>query len=264
MRTDTIFYQLFQTFPTLLFELVGLPPETADGYQFLSAEVKEKSFRFDGIFLPDQPENPIWFVEVQFQPDPHFYSKFFSEIFIYLNQFKPVQDWRMSAIWASRTLETDSKQHYRELFTSGRVVLVYLDEIVKVDSPALGLVKLIMTDENGAIPFAKELVSKFSDNTVLELVETVLVYKFKDKTREEIEAMFSLGDLKQTRVYMDAKQDGVREGKRQTILRQLTRKFGTLPPDTVSKIENLSIVQLESLAEAILDMQSIVDIVHWL
>ncbi len=52
MRTDTIFFQLFQTFDSLLFELVGLPPETAAGYHFTSVEIKEKAFRFDGIFIP--------------------------------------------------------------------------------------------------------------------------------------------------------------------------------------------------------------------
>ncbi len=41
MRTDTIFYQLFQSYPSLLFELVRLPTETAQGYQFTSAEIKE-------------------------------------------------------------------------------------------------------------------------------------------------------------------------------------------------------------------------------
>ena len=51
MRTDTIFFQLFQTFEGLLFELVGLPPETAAGYHFTSVEIKEKAFRFDGIFI---------------------------------------------------------------------------------------------------------------------------------------------------------------------------------------------------------------------
>ena len=49
MRTDTIFYQLFQTFNTLLFELLNLPVE--DGYQFVSVEVKEKAFRFDDDYL---------------------------------------------------------------------------------------------------------------------------------------------------------------------------------------------------------------------
>ena len=50
MHTDTIFYQIFLTFHTLLFELLGQPTENAQGYNFTSVEVKEKAFRFDGIF----------------------------------------------------------------------------------------------------------------------------------------------------------------------------------------------------------------------
>lgn len=64
MRTDTIFYQLFLTFHTLLFELLGEPMDIADNYQFISAEIKEKAFRFDGIFLPNREDLPIYFVEV--------------------------------------------------------------------------------------------------------------------------------------------------------------------------------------------------------
>jgi predicted transposase YdaD len=56
MHTDTIFYQIFLTFHTLLFELLGQPTENAEGYQFTSVEVKEKAFRFDGIFMPDSLE----------------------------------------------------------------------------------------------------------------------------------------------------------------------------------------------------------------
>jgi len=48
MHTDTIFYQIFLTFHTLLFELLGQPTENAEGYNFTSVEVKEKAFRFDG------------------------------------------------------------------------------------------------------------------------------------------------------------------------------------------------------------------------
>ena len=68
MKTDTIFYKLFQTFDTLLFELLNQPVEK--GYKFVSVEVKEKTFRFDGIFAPDETQDsiskPIYFVEVQF------------------------------------------------------------------------------------------------------------------------------------------------------------------------------------------------------
>jgi len=59
MRTDTIFYQLFLTFHSLLFELLVQPLENADYYQFTSAEIKEKSFRFDGIFMPNREDKPM-------------------------------------------------------------------------------------------------------------------------------------------------------------------------------------------------------------
>jgi predicted transposase/invertase (TIGR01784 family) len=80
MRTDTILYQLFLTFHSLLFELLGQPLENANNYQFTSAEIKEKSFRFDGIFMPSREDKPIYFVEVQFQNKPDFYWELIAEI----------------------------------------------------------------------------------------------------------------------------------------------------------------------------------------
>jgi len=70
VKNDSIFYRLFQEFPSIFFELIGEPPEEADLYQFSSVEVKQTAFRIDGVFLPTQTEeNPIYFAEVQFQPD---------------------------------------------------------------------------------------------------------------------------------------------------------------------------------------------------
>jgi len=59
MRTDTLFYQLFQTFHTLLFEVTEQPVAAAVGYEFVSVEVKEKAFRFDDVFLPDMVEKRL-------------------------------------------------------------------------------------------------------------------------------------------------------------------------------------------------------------
>jgi len=75
VKTDTIFYQLFQTFPSFLFELIDSPPEIANLYQFSSVEVKQLAFRIDGVFLPTQPNQPIYFLEVQFQKDSNFYRR---------------------------------------------------------------------------------------------------------------------------------------------------------------------------------------------
>jgi predicted transposase YdaD len=69
MKTDSLFYRLFQTVPQLLFELLNRPAEQAARYQFTSEELKQTAFRIDGIFRPpdDRPDWPLFFVEVQFQ-----------------------------------------------------------------------------------------------------------------------------------------------------------------------------------------------------
>lgn len=67
MRTDSLFYQLFQTYPAVLFELIGNPSPRTSIYSFSSQEVKQTSFRIDGILLPPlyATELPIYFVEIQ-------------------------------------------------------------------------------------------------------------------------------------------------------------------------------------------------------
>ena len=47
------------------------------------------------------------------------------------------------------------------------------------------------------------------------------------------------------------------------ILRLLTRKFGNLPPKLHTRIARLQIPRLESLAEAILDFESVADLEVW-
>ena len=183
----TIFYQLFNTFHTLLFELIERPIAEAESYEFSSVEVKEKAFRVDGIFSPKAEDK-----------------------------------------------------------------------------------------------------------------ETVLVYKFPKLTREEIEAMFTYSDLKQTRVYQEARaegeqrglqvgeqrglqlgeqrglklgeqrglklgeQRGLIKGQATMLLRMLSRKFGQITPTLRGKVNKLTAKQLENLAEDLFDLETIADLNNWL
>jgi hypothetical protein len=52
MKTDSLFYRLLQAEPTLAFELAGLSVPKPEGYRFISQEVKQTAFRFDGIAEP--------------------------------------------------------------------------------------------------------------------------------------------------------------------------------------------------------------------
>ena len=276
MHTDTIFYQIFLTFHTLLFELLGQPTENAQGYNFTSVEVKEKAFRFDGIFMPDSLEKPIYFVEVQFQNKPEFYWELITEINIYLNQYKPQQDWQAIALFAKRSLDVEVLTNYQqELINSGRIKRIYLDELPP-GSIGMGLIELILSKETKAPELVQnlmqrtktEIVNNRERQGIIELLETVLVSKFSQLSRQEIEAMFLVSDIKQTRVYQEAKQEGRQEGKQDEatnlLFRQLSKRFGKLSSNYIETISNLTIEQLEDLGEALLDFVDITDLEQWL
>jgi predicted transposase/invertase (TIGR01784 family) len=268
MHTDTIFYQIFLTFHTLLFELLGQPPENAAGYQFTSVEVKEKAFRFDGIFMPNSEEKPIYFVEVQFQNKPEFYWELITEINIYLNQYKPEQDWQAVALFAKRSLDVEKLTNYQqELVNSGRIKRIYLDEIAS-GSIGMGLIELIVSKENQSQELVKNLMTRTKTEVsndserqgIIELLESVLMSKFSQLSRQEIEAMFLVSDIKQTRVYQEAKE----EGEKNLLLRQLSKRFGKLGDVYITSINSLTIAQLEDLGEALLDFGDINDLEQWL
>jgi transposase len=88
-------------------------------------------------------------------------------------------------------------------------------------SLAVKLVKLIIEPEETAGEQAQELITQaraqLTDTTVqqnlINLIETIIVYKLPQKSREEIAAMLNLSELKQTRFYQEVKQEGIEEGR---------------------------------------------------
>jgi len=61
---------------------------------------------------------------------------------------------------------------------------------------------------------------------------------------------------------------GLREGRRREaavlVLRQLRRRFGSLPTDVEDAIHSLTLRPLESLGEALLDFKRPADLAAWL
>jgi len=276
MRTDTIFYQLFLLFDGLLFELLGEPPENAKGYRFSSVEVKEKAFRLDGIFIPDQDDKLLYFAEFQFQLKPDFYWEFLSEITIYLNQYRPSQDWRAVALFPHPSFEPKQlTKYHQELIDSQRILRIYLNELPE-GSIGVDLINLIVSSEARVVPLVKKLIERTNreitdgdvKQNIMELLECVLISKFSKLSRQEIEAMFSLSDIKQTRVYQEAKQEGRQEGEKQKaqslVLRQLNRRLGKLNNRLMEAVKSLKTDQLDELAEALLDFTDRSDLEEWL
>ncbi len=76
--------------------------------------------------------------------------------------------------------------------------------------------------------------------------------------------MFGLSELRQTRVYQEALEEGRQLGEVALVLRQLNRRVGEISPELQAQIEALSLEQVEALAEALLDFSGVEDLVSWL
>jgi predicted transposase YdaD len=80
--------------------------------------------------------------------------------------------------------------------------------------------------------------------------------------------MFSLSELKQTRVYQEALEEGRQEGRRKEalsmVLRQLNRRLGVLESFVEAQVRGLSLARLEVLGEALLDFRDGADLQDWL
>jgi predicted transposase/invertase (TIGR01784 family) len=281
LKTDSIFYRIFQTDPGILFELLGQSADRAQGYEFRSVEIKQLAFRIDGVLLPkpDAPDRTVWFVEVQFQKDQHFYHRFFAEIGLYLAQHPKTEDWQAVVLFPNRKLEPEQRHLYRAQLNSDQVHRVYLNELKASEALGVGLVQLILARRTKTMAQVQMLLSRADIQSqtnpkiteIIKLIETIIVYKFPQLSREEIEGMFGLSELRKTKVYQEALLEGKQEGKqegldheRSLILRMLERRVGKISQKARSQVLSLSFTELDSLGEALLDFSAPSDLKDWL
>jgi predicted transposase YdaD len=149
VKTDTLFYQLFQEFPWIFFQLIQREQTNLNAYQFIAPEIKQRSFRLDGLFTTTEEysDQPLYFLEVQFYQE----------------------------------VEAEN--------SSGELARNLIERI------------------------KQELTDTTSQKHLLELIETIIIYKFPQLSYQEIETMLNLEEIKQSRVYQDAKSEGKFEQK---------------------------------------------------
>jgi predicted transposase/invertase (TIGR01784 family) len=271
MRRDSIFYKLFQQSPSLLFELLTNPPTNADEYIFDSVAVKEPKFEIDGVFLPPQNQNPgvVYFCEVQFQRDERLYERVFAETYLYFyrnrDRFSNLQ---IVIIYPSHSLEQTDITPYISQLNSPQVNRIYLDELGDIRRLPVWVALMVLTtlEEERTTVEARYLLARSQqevpqgeNRAIIDLLTTIMVYKFEGKSQREVEEMLGI-TLQETRVYREIREVEARS----LILRQLNRRVGELPEDVRSQVESLPLEQLENLGEALLDFTSMADLDAWL
>jgi predicted transposase YdaD len=166
-----------------------------------------------------------------------------------------------------RNQDLGSEISYEDLLDN-RVQRLFLSDLLNKEnlSPNLALLKLIITPENQAVSEANRILESAENQAQfkvrLDLVEAILVNKFPKLSIEEIQKMINLreADVTQTRFY----QQVLQIGEVNMVIRQLTRRCGNVSESLQAKVRSLSIPQLESLGEALLDFKGIEDLENWL
>ncbi len=132
---------------------------------------------------------------------------------LYLRQYKPVSPWQIVVIYPSREIEREHPQQFADFLSLARVKRIYLDELPNDETPslAIAMIKLVTESESQAINSAKILIKqaqrevsdRLVQKNVIDLIETIIIYKLPQKSREEIEAKAAMEKERKIRMEFD-------------------------------------------------------------
>ena len=273
MKTDKLFYTIFLSQPSLIHELIPSIPPNCE-YRYDAPVIKETEFRLDGVLTPVREDLPLIFLEAQMQRDSEFYGRYFAELFLYLYQYKIKTSWLGLLIIKNRQDDLGLELPY-ETELNTRITRLYLEDLLPLKdlTPNLALLKLIVVDNSEVASLGKSILMDAENEGEFQrrfrLIEAILKSKLPQLTIEEVLKMFDLKTAKMPELgayealvkYWEDK--GEERGETKLLIRQLTRCCGALSDELQAKIQALSIPELESLGEALLDFQGMEDLDNW-
>ena len=127
----------------------------------------------------------------------------------------------------------------------------------RVKSECLRLLATLRLD-----PARTQLISGFIDTYLRLNLEEEEIFRAEISRFEPVEQEVVMEIV--TSWMEQGLQQGRQEGELTVILRQLTRRIGTVEPELQERIRQLSLAQLEDLAEALLDFSDVADLTAWL
>jgi predicted transposase YdaD len=257
VKTDTLFYELFEFDPQSFFQLVQL--DIDDEYVFESITIKTTEKRLDGFFKGKKGKGPHVFLEVQGYDDPKIYWRLFRKIFTYYE----LKDDNTEFIAFVLFLDEKYDPGNFPLLCSppNHLIRVFLKELLKLSSnqpgPMTVLKPLMFKDKEklgeAAQQWKSEItelhLTKYRENKLLELLEYAVMQRFPDLTLKEVQAMLKLTPLDQTAAGQELLDRGREEGRKKGILIGSIRTAQHLLKHPVSSQQELDAKAIEELQD---------------
>ncbi len=282
MRTDKQVYLIFRAGPELAFELAALP--SPGSCRMESTTFKEIERTTDGLIVPDEAEQPISLLEVQFYEDAAIYNRTVTMMALAQQPHlpRPIQG---IVFFATRALDPQTAP-WNEIIRP-----VYLDEalhFLKQSDPLHPLVAVfapVFIETSNELEcsakhyyHALEKAPVASDlrHTLLRVFCDWLFERLKHKTRKEITMILDLPDVRDTVVGRELLDEGIErgiekgreEGRGEGILSSLTlvgmARFGPCDDMTRDRISRLSEGDMQKLLVEMLELDSWRAVSAWL
>jgi predicted transposase/invertase (TIGR01784 family) len=211
MKTDFLFYNLFELEPALLLHLAHLDIPEAVLYRFQAIELKDTAKRTDAVLVPDTTDAPLIVAEVQFWKDASIYNRLVSESARLRLQMPEYQHLQMVLVFPSREIDPGAGV-WQGLVEREIIRIVYLNEALEEqgnnnrpeERTALWLMNLTVSphdepnDRTKLPAFVHNVVA--TKNTALQkmfrnLFVSLYTSKYKHLTIQEVRAMINMTEI---------------------------------------------------------------------
>ncbi len=288
MKTDPLFYELFQTAPQIYFELLQIPQPCP--YRFESITVKATEKRIDGVLEPTEPDQPIHFIEVQAASDKEIYWRISREVATYFEQRPELRGraWQAVVIWLGKPEPQKDEEVDADLGT----VLLYdrknkqrlysvdiIDLLGKLpeNSLALNVLRPLIVDNERQVrqnitTWVEQIhttpgMSPDVEQRLIMVMTQLIEEKFKTLSYEELIMMLQLTPFEETLTFKKTYQRKLQEEFAEKLIKQIKRKF-KFAESTIAKLDRrlrqLTLKDLEILFEAIFDLTTLRELNAWI
>ena len=265
MKTDKQIYKIFETVPSLFFELLDITTESE--YSMTSESVKDINCTMDGLFKPDNPDEIHYVFEFQAQPTKDIFQRLFIEVAA-LSRHNPERIYHGIIIFISRNIDqpTEPWSSICKIEGSGFQVF-YLDELLEKltarspEHPLLALFAPLFEKDGEALAKKAALYYHQIRNAKLKpqqcgsleavLIDWFMLY-FTQKSKKEIFAMFALeGSIEDSVAYQEILNIGRLEGKKsgkeigKEMGKEMGKKIGEKIGMVTGKLSNLKELHAE-------------------
>ncbi len=280
MKTDAIFYKLFQVAPQTFFELLQITP--ACPYRFESLTFKSTEKRIDGLLEPEEAGQPIYFIEVQAFPDQTIYWRTLRQTATFFEQRpKRKEEWQAIVLW----LNKDDDPGFGPVpirDENGRQRLFSIDllgalKALAESSLVLNVLRPLIVDSEAEV---RQNISEWVENIksdpdlsaeseqrLITVLTQLIEQKFRTLNYKELNKMLRLTPFKETVSYKEALQEDIQEYSIEKLTRQIRRRFH-FAESTIEKLrfrlQKLTLKELDPLFEDIFDMKTLRELNAWI